>query len=251
MSSIVRDGVRLHYECVESTFARLPLVLHGGVAGDLRTWKLAGHVGALAGRPLVLVDPRGHGMSGRPAGLAAHRIGEYVADVLEVLDAERIDRFAIWGHGDGGAVGLELCATAPERVVAAVVSGAIEHPAARPRVARAVRSLGVAELVRLIQRDEGELPAWLWLQYLDTDPEMLCLELEAWADWPGPWAIASEIAAPVLICVGEAEDPAGDAQRLAAELADGRCLRLPELGHLGAFLAPAQAAAVREFLAAL
>ena len=248
MASIVRAGVRLHYR-VDGDPAGPPLVLHVDAAGDLRSWELAGHVARLAAHRLILLDPRGHGLSGRPAGIEAHRIEQYVHDVEAVLDAERIERCAIWGHGDGGAVGLALAAARPERVAAVVASGAIDHPAARPRLARAVRAAGMAELVRLIQADEGELPAWLWLQYLDTDTEMFCLELEAWASWPGPWRIAAAVAAPVLLCVGELEDPDGDADRLAAELSDGRCARLPGLGHLSCFLAPETAAAVEAFLA--
>ncbi|HUZ84960.1 MAG TPA: alpha/beta fold hydrolase, partial [Gaiellales bacterium] len=222
-----------------------------GAAGDLRSWRLAGHCARLAGRRLVLIDPRGHGLSGRPRDPSAHRIGEYVEDVLAVLEAESIERCAFWGHGDGGAVGLELCVAGPGRVAAVVASGAIEHPAARPRLARAVRAVGMAGLVRLIQHDEGELPAWLWLQYLDTDPEMFCLELEAWAEWPGPWRLAPAIEVPVLLCVGEAEDPDHDADGLAAEMPAGGCLRLEGLGHLGAFLSPVAGEAVGAFLDAL
>jgi pimeloyl-ACP methyl ester carboxylesterase len=248
MASIARSGVRIHYR-LEGDPAGAPLLLHVGAAGDLRSWELAGHAGRLARHRLILLDPRGHGLSGRPRRLSEHRIEEYVDDVVAVLDAERVERCAVWGHGDGGAVALTLAATWPERVAAVVASGAIEHPAARPRLARAVRAAGMAELVRLIQADEGELPAWLWLQYLDTDPEMFCLELEAWAEWRGPWSLAAEIAAPVLLCVGELEDPGGDAGRLAAELRDGHCVRLPGAGHLGCFLAPAAAEAVAAFAA--
>ncbi len=246
MASVVRAGVRIHYQ-VAGDPTGPPLLLHVDAAGDLRSWELAGHVERLAAFRLILVDPRGHGLSGRPARRVDHRIDEYVEDVVAVLDAERVQRCALWGHGDGGAVALALAADRPERVDVVVASGAIEHPAARPRLARAIRAAGMAELVRLIQADEGELPAWLWLQYLDTDPEMFCLELEAWADWPGPWRLSAAISAPVMLCVGELEDPDGDADRLAAELAAGRSLRLAGVGHLGCFLAAESATAVAAF----
>jgi pimeloyl-ACP methyl ester carboxylesterase len=236
MARVARDGVRIHYQAHGEG---PPLVLHTGAAGDLRMWRRAGYVDGLRGHRLILIDHRGHGLSDRPAGLEAHGIDQYVADVLAVLDAERVERCHFWGYSDGGRVGLELAAGAPERVAGLIAAGVLEEPPeVRRRAAQAFRRLGMGELVRLIQRDEGiELPAWLWLQYLETDTDMLCLELEAWAGWPGVWDTAARVGCPVLCMAGALEDPGGELAQLAGRMRDAGAVLLEGVGHVGAFLA--------------
>ncbi len=248
MPTVTRGGVHIHYEV---TGAGSPVLLHTGAAGDLRMWRDAGYVRGLSGHRLISVDHRGHGLSSRPQGLDAHRIGEYAADVLAVLDAESVDRCAFVGYSDGSCVGFELAVQTPARISSLVALGSIEVSERRSALARACRAAGMAELMRLIQADEElEVPSWLWLQYLETDVEMFCLELEAWADWPGPWPYLDRIAVPALIVVGELEDPDGEARRAAGAVAQGASVELPGLGHVGAFLASDRVLAqLRPFLA--
>jgi pimeloyl-ACP methyl ester carboxylesterase len=236
-----RGGVRIYYETAGSG---RPLVLHAGAAGDLRMWQRAGYVDALTDRHRVIqIDHRGQGLSDRPVGLEAHRIGEYMADVEAVLDREEIASCVFWGHADGGRVGIELAASAPQRVSALVASGVVDEPPdVRRRAAAGFRSMGMGELLRLIQRDEGiEAPGWLWLQFLETDVEMMCLELEAWAEWRGPWAAAKSIRCPVLFLSGELEDPARELADLAARMHDATSAVIENRGHVGAFLETQQA----------
>ncbi len=249
MPTATREGVRIHFE-LEGEGA--PLLLHGGGPGDLRMWRHAGYVDGLAGHRLILIDPRGHGLSSRPHGLEAYAIEQFAADALAVLDAAGVPRCAVWGHGDGARVGLELAAGSPGRVAGVVAAGAVdEPPEVRRQAARGVRRLGMAELVRLIQREEAlALPDWLWLQFLETEADVLALELEAWAAWPGAWALAERIRCPVLLLAGAHEDPAGELAALAARLPDGDAQLLDGAGHVGAFLAAADALArARPFLA--
>lgn len=235
MPRTVRDGVAIHYQTAGEG---PPLVLHTGEAGDSRMWMRAGYVEALPGRRLILIDPRGHGLSDRPPELRAHGIREYVQDVLAVLDAEGVERTAFWGYSDGARVGVELAASAPGRVSALVAMGVLDEPAdVRRRAARAFRELGMGELVRLIQRDEGlDAPDWVWLLFAETDVEMLCLELEAWAQWPGAWSAAPHVRCPALCLAGEREDPGDELAGLADRMPQGLSVLLPGAGHLGAFL---------------
>ena len=137
MPNVDVSGIRIHYDVTGEGPA---VVLHGGLAGDMRLWREAGYLDGLGGMSVVTIDPRGHGLSDRPHGLAAHRIEHYVDDVLHVLDAQQIDRCAFLGHGDGACVGLELTVRHPDRVARLVMIGAIEDPAERPAVARALRA---------------------------------------------------------------------------------------------------------------
>jgi lipase len=64
------------------------------------------------GHSVVAVDLRGHGESGRkpPWNVATH-----VADLLETLDAEGIDRASLIGHSFGGLLAAGLAAEAADR----------------------------------------------------------------------------------------------------------------------------------------
>src|SRR5215471_12218090 len=100
MPYVNRAGVRLYYEHAGSG----PVVLlHTGGGGDGRMWELAGYTGTLTGYRTLLMDHRGHGRSDCPAGLAAHRMSEYVADVIAVLDDAGVDRAALVGYSFGAA----------------------------------------------------------------------------------------------------------------------------------------------------
>lgn len=236
MPRAFREGVGIHYETVGEG---PPLVLHTGEAGDSRMWRRAGYVDGLAGYRLILIDPRGHGLSDRPDGLRAHWIREYVQDVLAVLDAERVAACRFWGYSDGARLGVELAASAPGRVLGLVATGVLDEPAdVRRRAAQAFRELGMGELVRLIQRDEGiAAPDWLWLLFMETDVEMLCLELEAWAQWPGAWSAAPHVACPALCLAGEQEDPGDELAALADRMPQALSALVPGAGHVGAFVA--------------
>jgi pimeloyl-ACP methyl ester carboxylesterase len=77
------------------------------------------------GRPTLLVDLRGHGLSGVPAD-SGWTIDEYAADVLGVLDSLGVDRTHIVGHCLGGMVALKVCELRPgivERLVLISTSG--------------------------------------------------------------------------------------------------------------------------------
>ena len=235
MPTVDSSGIRIHYSVQGGDGPAL--VLHSGVAGDMRLWRDAGYLAGLAGMTIVTVDPRGHGLSDRPPGLAAHGIEHYVSDVLQVLDAAGIERCAFLGHGDGACVGVEMAVRHPHRIGRLVAVGAIDEPPDRPSVARALRGAGLVPVVRSLARAEGlELPSWLWLQLIESDLDMVCCQLEAWSDWPGVWPLLPRLTVPTMFVVGQYEDPGGDAARAAAAVPDGTSVTVDGAGHLGLLL---------------
>ena len=101
MPYVDRAGVRLYYEDAGSGPA---VLLHTGGGGDGRMWELAGYTTALAGYRILLMNHRGHGRSDCPAGLRAHRMSEYAADVIAALDDAGVSRAALLGYSAGAAV---------------------------------------------------------------------------------------------------------------------------------------------------
>jgi pimeloyl-ACP methyl ester carboxylesterase len=240
MPSFSRGEVALWWEDSGPAEA-FPVILHTGGAGAGSMWQSGGYVERLAGFRLVLFDHRGHGRSDRPAGVAAHRIEEYVADVSALAAAAGLDRYAFVGYSFGGAVGLRLAAR-DARMRALVTLGAVyEQPGAEPDADSpyAPPDIEMADLAEAIERQEGiVLPEVLRQEFLDTDADQFALLMEAGNGVADPWAELPSIAIPVLLIAGTEEDPDGFQDEMAAGLSDGRSVHLPGCGHVGAFLRP-------------
>ncbi|HVB52694.1 MAG TPA: alpha/beta hydrolase [Candidatus Acidoferrales bacterium] len=253
MPVISRDGVRLHYEDIGIG----PAVLwHTGGGGDGTMWRTSGYLDELPGRRHLLLDHRGHGRSDQPQGLEAHRLDEYMADVLAVLDAAGVDQAAMVGYSDGGRVIYALAARHPERVAAVVGIGGVSLPqetyAWRRELAREVRQMGFRSWLEQMSESEAEAaPAWLMNNLAATSTEMFALEVEAWADAPSESSHFPHIEAPTLIICGEDEDADGAAELAVKALPSGKAVVLPGFGHLQAFWrSETTAPIIRDFLAA-
>lgn len=239
MPYVSRAGVRLYYEDAGSG----PVVLlHTGGGGLGRMWELAGYTEALAGYRLLVMDHRGHGRSDCPAGLAAHRMREYVADVIAVLDEAGAARAALIGYSGGATVAYAVAARHPGRVGAVAGIGAVGAPDEDDgdvaAWVTAIRAEGMRAAMERIAAEEPQRPPdWLMDNLVGTDAEMFALLVEAWAGEPGSWADFPAIQAPALIICGENEEPdAARHARLAAQtLPHGSVAVLPGLYHLQAF----------------
>ena len=98
------DGVRLAYDGQGSGPA---IVLIPGITTDRSLWHRAGYVQHLADRFMVLaVDPLGHGESDLPHDPTTYRNDRLVTHRVAVLDAEDVERCAVWGDSRGGLIGV-------------------------------------------------------------------------------------------------------------------------------------------------
>jgi lipase len=233
--------------------------LHGVTAHGRRFARLAAR---LPGFRVVAPDLRGHGRSGWEPPWA---IETHLADVLETVDSEGIERAAWVGHSFGGRLVLELAARHPERVERA----ALLDPAIRIRPDLALVAAERARADRVYLDPAKAMPG---SRLYHTPPELLAAEraehlepvgdgfhwrycrsarvtmigeLAAWGPRP------EELSAPVLIVRGSDESVVGPRQLERFRRALGDRLRLVEVpgGHevlLDAF--EETAAAVSVFL---
>lgn len=234
-----RAGVRLHYVDTGSGPA---VLLHTGGGGDGRMWDLAGYTTALAGYRTLVLDHRGHGSSDCPAGVPAHRLGEYVDDVIAVLDAAGVSTAALVGYSAGARIAYAVARTYPDRVSAVAGIGAVGAPGDDPsdwaETAARVRAGGMRAAMEEIAAEEPEpAPGWLVDNLAGTQAEMFALLLEAWAGEPAGWPDFPDVRAPALVICGENEEPsaARNAQLAAAAMPHGTAVVLPGLWHLQAF----------------
>jgi len=237
MATAVRNGVRLYYS---DSGAGPAVFFHTGGGGDGTMWKAAGHVEGLPGRRHLLFDHRGHGRSDKPEDLEAHRIDEYIADVIAVLDHADVDRASMVGYSDGARLIYALAARHPERVAAIVGIGGVSHPDdaddGRRELAAEVRGKGFRAWLEEMSASETErAPAWLMENLATTTTEMFVLELEGWAGAASEWDNFSRIQTHVLIVCGELENPDGAAELATGAPPNARVTVIPGFGHLQAF----------------
>ena len=242
MPSVTQGGVNIHYEVEGSGPA---LVLHTGAGGDLRIWREAGYVTGLTGFRLILIDQRGRGQSSRPTRREDHEVSRYVSDIGSVLDEVGVESSGFWGYSNGAVVGIAFGAIFPRRLQALIGTGVVPFvdfnelppiPDAEEFIAQEVARGGVrADVDGFVEEEHDRFPDEIDRNVRETDPVMGALRRLAWRSWHGPKSVLPSFAAPVLLITGEKENLEGDNERVLAAVPNGRMVRIPGHGHLGAF----------------
>lgn len=119
------DGVSIHYRIWTGQPSGTPVLLHHGFASDgSLNWETTGVAAALAAvtGPVVALDARGHGRSGKPHRPASYGEARMASDVSELCTHLALDQFDLVGYSMGGVVSLLVTNTDP-RVRRLVVAG--------------------------------------------------------------------------------------------------------------------------------
>lgn len=218
------------------------LVLGSPLGADGRVWdRLIPELSE--DRRVLRFATRGHAGSELPSGAAT--MADLAADVLGLLDAEGIDRFAYAGISLGGAIGLELALTAPERVARLVVcSSAARFGAPEPWRERAalVRAQGTAAVAETV------VGRWFTPEYAEREPDVVAETLAMLRAAPAAGyaacceAIAGydvrerlpEITPPTLLVAADRDPstPLESAEELAAGIPGARLAVVKDAAHL-------------------
>ena len=120
----VTDGVEISYS-VRGPAGGTALLFCPGLGGTRLGFEADAEYFAAQGRRVLCLDPRGHGESSMPRRVekATFTIARMADDILKVLDALEIERVDFVGNSLGGVQGLEVIATAPQRVRSLVTFG--------------------------------------------------------------------------------------------------------------------------------
>ena len=233
MATTDNNGISIYYEVIGSG---RPLVLQHGFTMSTRRWHIDNYVAALEPHyQLILIDARGHGRSDKPHVPEAYGSDTMATDVLAVLKALDVDRFAYWGFSMGGSIGFELANLVPERVEAFVLSGM--HPYGRkiPPAAQIGGDDPEAFAKAFMQRigmDPAKVPAKYRDLMLDNDFRALAACQQ---DRDTQEAALAKMTMPVLMFAGS-DDPMHDQAKQAAEqLPDGAFFTLEGLDHGATF----------------
>jgi 3-oxoadipate enol-lactonase len=252
------DTVTLHF--TDDGPASAPVLVLGPSLGtDLGLFDA--QVRDLAGDYRVIrYDLRGHGGSTVVAG--PYTVADLARDVQNLLDGLEIDRFAYAGVSLGGAIGLQLAVTVPERLTGLIVMASAarfpDPPSWKARADR-VRAEGTDFLV------PSRIGAWVTPGFAADRPEETerLLAMLRGTSREGYAACCetiedfdvrdrlSEITAPTLVIAG-ADDPATppDTVRAVADgIRDARFVVVPQASHLVSAEQPeAVTTEIRQFL---
>lgn len=121
--SIRRRGYTIAY-CVTGNGS--PLVLIPGFLMCAQWFVEAGYVGLLRKQHrLILVDPLGFGRSDRPHQAGAYGSRALAGDLAAILDAEEVDRAAVWGFSRGGCLAADFAELHSGRCGSLIVGGTV------------------------------------------------------------------------------------------------------------------------------
>jgi pimeloyl-ACP methyl ester carboxylesterase len=240
------DGARLFYE-LHGRDAGSPVVLVHGFASDYQLnwvgtrWQetLVG-----AGYRVIGLDCRGHGRSDKPHDPAAYGIEVMAADVRRLLDELDVPAAHYLGYSMGARIGLQLALDSSERLRSAAlggigVSGAVDD---------------AAPIVRALRGGKPETASAVSFQRFaaarktnDLDALAACMEGLARSAPPDEERLAS-VRTPILLVVGDRDEVAHDAPRLAERIPGARLVVIPGRDHMGTVPARQFKEAVLEFL---
>jgi pimeloyl-ACP methyl ester carboxylesterase len=138
-------GVRIYYYAAGTRGTGEPVVLVHGFPTSSHLW-LDVVAKLPTGHRIVVLDQLGFGRSDAPLN-GDYTIAGHGERLVRLLDALRIDRACVVGHGTGGAVALWLGVKAPERLTRIALIGSSttegwfsrERPAARAMYDLALR----------------------------------------------------------------------------------------------------------------
>jgi 3-oxoadipate enol-lactonase len=209
---------------------------------------------------VIRYDLRGHG--GSPVVPGPYSVADLADDVRSLLDELGIERFAYAGVSLGGAIGLQLAVTVPDRVTRLVVMASAarfpDPPSWKARADR-VRAEGTEFLV------PSRIGAWVTPAFAASHPEETERLLGMLRSTPREGYAAccetiesfdvrdrlAEITAPALVIAG-ADDPAttpDTVRQVADGIRDARFVVVPQASHLlNAEQPDAVTAEIRRFL---
>lgn len=234
-------------------------LLHGftGAKEDFTDW-----LDPFADRGWHAVSPdhRGHGGSGAPAEEAAYSFATFAGDVLGLADALGWDRFCLLGHSMGGMVAQTVALLAPERVERLVLMDTthvalegIDRATADLAVGMA-RAEGIDALADAIAALDGPLateadarvraerPGYVEFgdrKFRASSPAMYAAMVPEMFEQADRLGQLASLTMPVLVVVGEQDEPFIPASRRMADAIPGARLELvPDAGHSPQFEAP-------------
>jgi len=238
------------------------LLLHG-VLENAWAWEAAAEAGLVGRFHVVSLDLRGHGDSDRVGTGGDYHLGDYVADLHDLIPLVARKRLSIAGHSLGGAIAGLYAGTCPDRIfrLALLEGTGLPQPGGGPaRVAQWLRDrdrvrarpqrsyAGVEEAAARLRESDASLRPDLALRLAEKgtmrgDDGRLRFKHDPRLTAGRPWAFDPELArlfwanvtCPVLIVEGERSEirlSEEEGRRRWSSFPSWRHVVIPGAGHM-------------------
>lgn len=241
------DGLQLAYETQGDGFPIL--LIHGFAADSFIQWERAGLSDKLvgAGRRVIMLDLRGHGMSAKPHDAEAYADDAIDKDAIALLDHLSIERCDVMGYSMGSWTTARLVSSHPGRFRAAVLGGI-----GRMVPSSAAPSGGNPLAEAMLAPDKSTITSPIGRSFRDyadmTGADKTALAAFQQARHRGAPDLGT-ISIPVLVITGDNDPLAPNPQELAAAIPGAKSVVVGGT-HLNVVNNPAYHDAVLQFLAA-
>ena len=224
------------------------LLVHGFASTKDVNWVYPTWVSELKknGRRVIALDNRGHGESGKLYDAQAYDIGTMAGDISALMDHLGIARADIMGYSLGARMTAWLALHERQRLRSAILGGIgiglIEGGGPGEKVALALEAPTLEEVTDPVGRTFRA-----FAEQTRSDRRALAACLRGSRRLLTRNEVA-EIAVPVLIAVGTADEIAGSASSLAKIIPGSQVLDIPNRDHMRAVGDKVYKAGVLDFL---
>lgn len=123
------DGLALYYETHNLDANKAILFFLHGAGGDVDAWDFVRSQLLEKDFASISMDLRGHGYSAHPRSPESYEIENLVADIISILDQERVEKVILVGHSYGAVIATYFAIKQPERLEKLVIiSGSYSSP---------------------------------------------------------------------------------------------------------------------------
>ncbi len=122
------DGIDLYYETHKGKSTKPTLFFLHGMGGDLDAWQYVKKPFEEKGYSTISMDLRGHGYSTHPTKNQSYEIDNFVRDILDILNKEKVEKVILIGHCYGAIIALALAAGFGEKLKGLILISGSYHP---------------------------------------------------------------------------------------------------------------------------
>jgi pimeloyl-ACP methyl ester carboxylesterase len=226
------DGVDIAFLDTGGGAGKTPVLLIHGFASNVETnWTNTGWVTFLAraGYRVIAFDNRGHGQSQKLYEIVDYGAPLMAEDARRLLDHVGVERANVIGYSMGARISAFLALAHPDRVAKVVFGGLginmVRGMAGTGPIARALEAPTIDDVTNAAARTFRA-----FAEQTKSDLRALAACIRS-SRAPITAEMAGEIAAPVLVAVGDEDVIGGSADELAKLVPGARAITLPGKDH--------------------
>lgn len=243
------SGVEINYE-IEGDGPPIVLV-HGFTSSVAGNWRATGILRALtkAGRQVIALDCRGHGLSGKPHDPAAYEGTAMSDDVIALMDHIGRRQADLMGYSMGGFISLSLLARKQERFHSVILGGVGDPTASRARrdPGAMAEAMAAADASSITDPTARALREFAEVQGADLKA-LAAMQRASNRRASFDPSTLKYVTIPVMVLVGEADNAVGPPEPLVASIPGATLVKTPG-DHITALVKPEFKHAILDFLA--